>query len=242
MREILVALAGNPNVGKTAIFNSLTGTRQKVANWPGVTVERKEGICEHRGYKFRIVDLPGIYSLTAFSVDELIARNFIVEEQPDIVVNVVDASQLERNLYLTIQLLEMDVKLIVVLNMIDIARQLGYKIEYDTLSSMLGVPVIPTIASKGIGIDRLKDTMVDLVEGNIKVRPFRIDYGGEIENAIAELKRILEKDAYIRSKYSLRWLAIKLLEMDKDVMKKLSKSPIFNELVKTLEHIRQKLG
>ena len=128
-REITVALAGNPNSGKTTAFNNLTGSRQHVGNWPGVTVEKKEGSCSYQGYNLRIVDLPGVYSLTAYSLDEIIARNFVVEEKPDVVIDILDASNLERNLYLTVQLLEMEAMVIVALNMMDVAESRRYQID-----------------------------------------------------------------------------------------------------------------
>lgn len=162
---ISVALAGNPNVGKSVIFNSLTGGHQRVGNWPGKTVEKKEGFFYHRGYKVHVIDLPGIYSLTPYSPEELIARSYIIEERPDVVVNVIDASNLERNLYLTIQLMELDVKLIVDLNKMDLARSMDNKIDAKRLEELLGVPVVVTIAPKGLGINELKDKILEVALG-----------------------------------------------------------------------------
>ncbi len=160
----VVALAGNPNAGKSSIFNALTGQHQHVGNWPGKTVEKKSGFFVHKGVRIEIVDLPGTYSLSAFTPEEVIARDFIVEHQVDAVVNVVDATNLERNLYLTVQLLEMGVPLILVLNMIDVAEEMGIRIDDAKLSALLGgIPIVRTVGSKGIGIERLKDVIVDVV-------------------------------------------------------------------------------
>lgn len=156
MADITIALAGNPNAGKTTIFNSLTGLRQHTGNWPGKTVEKKEGEIKYGDLKINIVDLPGTYSLTAYSPEEIIARDFIIEERPDVVINVVDAANLERNLYLTVQLLELDVPVVMALNMVDDLQRSGVKINLDHLSRFLGdLPVVPTTANKGGGISDL---------------------------------------------------------------------------------------
>jgi len=145
-KKLTIALAGNPNSGKTTVFNNLTGTRQRVGNWPGVTVEKKEGNLTFKKHNIKVVDLPGVYSLTAYSLDEVIARNYIVDEKPDVVVDVVDASSLERNLYLTVQLLEMQTSLVIALNMMDVAESKGYRIDVAELSELLGAPVVPMVA------------------------------------------------------------------------------------------------
>jgi len=167
--EVKVALAGNPNVGKSVIFNNLTGGRQHIGNWPGKTIEKKEGSFRHRGYKIYVVDLPGTYSLTAFSPEELIARNYIINDKPDIVVDVIDASNLERNLYLTLMLIELGVNLIVCLNKIDLAESMGYRVNYKRLSDLLGIPVIPTIAPKKVGMNQLKDAIILAYEGRFVI-------------------------------------------------------------------------
>ncbi|MEW6286819.1 MAG: FeoB small GTPase domain-containing protein [Chloroflexota bacterium] len=156
MADLTIALAGNPNAGKTTIFNALTGLRQHTGNWPGKTVEKKEGEIEHAGKTIRIVDLPGTYSLTAYSPEEIIARDFIIEERPDVVINVVDATNLERNLYLTVQLLELEVPVILALNMTDELQKDGAKIDVEQLSQLLGnIPIVQTAANKGRGISEL---------------------------------------------------------------------------------------
>jgi ferrous iron transport protein B len=156
MADLTIALAGNPNAGKTTIFNALTGLRQHTGNWPGKTVEKKEGEIEHGKLTINIVDLPGTYSLTAYSPEEIIARDFIIEERPDVVINVVDATNLERNLYLTVQILELDVPMVLALNMTDDLHKDGAKIDLDNLSQLLGnIPIISTTANRGKGISDL---------------------------------------------------------------------------------------
>jgi len=159
--EFTIALAGNPNCGKSTIFNSLTGGRQHVGNWPGKTVEKKEGIWRHDGRDIRVVDLPGTYSLAAYSLEEVIARDYIVHERPQVVVSVVDAANLERNLYLAVQILELGADLVIALNMSDTAESRGYKIDIAKLSEGLGgIPVVPTVASRGLGIEELKEKII----------------------------------------------------------------------------------
>jgi ferrous iron transport protein B len=222
-REITVALAGNPNSGKTTVFNNLTGARQHVGNWPGVTVEKKEGRCSYQGYNMRIVDLPGVYSLTAYSLDEIIARNFVVEERPDVVVDIVDASNLERNLYLTVQFLEMDAKLIVALNMMDVAESRRYQIDSKELSRLMGIPVIPMVASRNQGTRELLQTIVDVAENRIQVDGLTLKYGREVEEEIEKLEQSISLSPLAR-KYSPRWLAIKLLEEDEETIKMFKES------------------
>lgn len=164
MADLVIALAGNPNSGKSSIFNALTGARQHVGNWPGKTVERKEGTLVYGGRRITVVDLPGTYSLTAYSMEEIIARDFIVEQQPDVVVNVVDATNLERNLYLTVQILELGANVVVALNVIDQAHAQGIEIDVARLAQTLGVPVVPTVARDGKGIAELLEAVVQMGE------------------------------------------------------------------------------
>lgn len=156
------ALMGNPNCGKTTIFNQITGMHQHVGNWPGKTVEKKVGYCNYQGFELEIVDLPGTYSLTAFSMEEVISRDFILDEQPDAIINVVDSCNLERNLYLTVQILELGVPLVLVLNMTDVAESRGVKIDTGSLSKALKSPVVQTVASSAQGINNLLATAIDL--------------------------------------------------------------------------------
>lgn len=232
MKKILVALAGNPNVGKSTLFNALTGLRQYTANWPGKTVERKEGITEYKGYEIRLVDLPGTYSLTAYSLEELLARRFIVDEKPDVVVHVANATTLEKDLYLTLQLLELTDKVVLALNMIDVAEDKGIRIDAAKLSKILGIPVVKISAYKRRGLDKLLDKVIDVAEGRIKTKPLRISYGREVEELIDKLSSILSK--YNLRGYSPRWVAIKLLEGDQEIIDLIRNLPEGNELIKLL--------
>ncbi|WP_456422570.1 ferrous iron transport protein B [Thermococcus sp.] len=215
----VVALAGNPNVGKTTIFNALTGMRQHVGNWPGVTVEKKEGVFEHRGERFLVVDLPGTYSLTAHSVDELVARNFLLNGNPDVVVNVVDATSILRNLYLTMEIFEMGLKNVVIaLNKVDLAEKKGIRIDPVKMSKALGVPVVPLSAKEGVGLEELKEKIWEMAHGKIKTSPVLPRYDPEVEREIKHISKCLE-GTKLAERYPLRWLAIKLLQRDDEVMK-----------------------
>jgi ferrous iron transport protein B len=219
-----VALIGNPNVGKSVIFNSLIpGARQHVGNWPGKTVEKKEGTFNHHGTQIKLVDLPGTYSLTAAAEDELVSRNFIIQEKPDVVVDVVDASNLERNLYLTTLLLELETNLLLVLNMTDIADEKGYKINIQALSKQLGVPIVTTIATKAKGLVDLKDAILNAAQSQNKKSP--LDYGKKIEDLIDHLMELLEADPNLSKQYPLRWLSIKLIEKDEQALGIINASP-----------------
>ena len=220
-KEITIALAGNPNSGKTTVFNNLTGARQHVGNWPGVTVEKKEGSYRYQGYNVKVVDLPGVYSLTAYSLDELVARNFIIEDKPNVVVNIVDASNLERNLYLTVQLIELEANLVVVLNMIDLAKSRGYEIDINRLPGLLGAPVVPMVATRKEGNEELLEEIVNVIERKTIKRESKLYYGSELEEHITELERLISRDGELSHQFSPRWLAIKLLEGDKEVLQKI---------------------
>ncbi len=217
-----VGLAGNPNSGKTTIFNNLTGTRQKVGNWPGVTVEKKEGEIHRNGYHLRIIDLPGTYSLTPFSIEEIVARDFILEENPDVVIDIIDASNLERSLYLANQLRELDCRVIFALNMADVAESRGMQIDAEVMSELLGVPVIFTVGNKGQGIDELIQAAIDLAEeGGGIPEERRVRYSKDIEESIAELKAAIDERRDENFPYNPRWVAVKLLEDDKIVKERL---------------------
>jgi small GTP-binding protein len=220
-KRITIALAGNPNSGKTTVFNNLTGTHQHVGNWPGVTVERKEGSCSYQGYHIQVVDLPGVYSLTAYSPDEVIARNFIVDDKPDVVVDIVDASNLERNLYLTVQLIELEANLVVALNMTDVAESRDYKIDVAMLSALLGTPVVPMVASRKVGTEELFKQIVNTFEGKTNKKKIKLYYGSELEEHINELEAIISRDEKLSHQFPPRWLAIKLLEEDKEVIQRI---------------------
>ena len=218
LKPFSIALAGNPNSGKTTIFNNLTGTRQKVGNWPGVTVAKKEGKIRHRGLDLIITDLPGTYSLTPFSIEEIVARNFILDEHPDVVIDIIDSSNLERSLYLATQLRELDCKVLFALNMTDLARSRGIKIDTDKLSELLAVPVVATVGNKNEGMDRLLEAAVGLAESETDTaRRRRVKYSKDIEAAISELQQDLVRECAETVPYNPRWTAIKLLEDDKVV-------------------------
>jgi ferrous iron transport protein B len=216
--EYVVALAGNANVGKSATFNQLTGVDQDIGNWPGKTVERAEALLQHRGRRIRVIDLPGIYSITALSTEEQISREFIAHDHPDVVVNVLDASALERNLFFTLQLTELESPLVIALNQMDLAAKKGITIDARKLSTLLGVPVIPTVAIQGKGIAELSDAIVRATCA--RPRPVTIRYGKEVEDRIARIQAMLPEGS---GAYPPRWTAIKLLEGDRDTVWELRK-------------------
>jgi len=215
-RTLTIALAGNPNSGKTTIFNNLTGAHQKVGNWSGVTVEKKEGVIQRHGYELKIIDLPGTYSLTPFSIEEIVARNFILEEHPDVVIDIIDASNLERSLYLATQLREIDCKVLFALNMADMAQSRGIKIHTETLSDLLDVPIVFTVGNKNEGMDALLKKAIELAEKTHHIPEGRkVRYSQDIEYAVSGLQAFLQKSISGELPYSDRWTAIKLIEDDK---------------------------
>ena len=220
--SLCVAIAGNPNSGKTTIFNNLTGTHQHVANYPGVTVEKKEGTCHHAGLTLQVVDLPGTYSLTAYSIEEVVARDFLIEEKPDVVVDVLDASNLERNLYLATQLIELGAPLLLVLNMSDVAERRGFAIHTKRLGELLGARLVRTVGHKNHGTKELLDGIVDVAEGRGVPAPVTVTYGPEIEEELAKLVALIEAERELVSRRGPRWLAVKLLEDDTVVRERVS--------------------
>lgn len=216
---IQVALAGNPNCGKTTLFNYLTGANHYVGNWAGVTVEKREGHLKHKDVKINIVDLPGIYSLSPYSIEEKVARNYIVDDQPDVIVNIVDATYLERNLFLSTQLLEMKKPMVIALNMMDEAEKKGIKVNIAELSKRLGVPVIPIIALKGDGISELLDEILSLNKSK-RINDFKIEYSKALE---VEIESSIEKYSdQIPNHLPKRWVALKYLENDEEILERLS--------------------
>jgi ferrous iron transport protein B len=221
-KQLRVALAGNANVGKSAIFNQLTGLNQVVGNWPGKTVERAEGTLHFKGYTIRVIDLPGIYSLSTFSIEEIVSRDYIAIEKPDVIINVVDASALERNLYFTLQLLELEAPIVMALNQVDFAAKKGIRINTEKLSEILGIPVVPTVAITGSGVNKLLTTVIEVASGERKLKPLRVRFGAEVEKIVQELQRIVERTLpQLCEVYPARWIATKLLERDSDVAGKL---------------------
>jgi len=220
MSKITLALAGNPNAGKTTLFNELTGARQHVGNYPGVTVEKKEGVYLHDGYELHIVDLPGTYSLTAYSVEEVVARDFLVNEKPEVIVNIVDASNLERNLYLSLQFLERGIPVCIALNMIDVAKSRGIEIKSQKLSELLGVPVVPIIARSGYGKHDLMKTAARVAEEKTVQKPLQISYGDDLDRVIQEMEKEIISGNFLTDTYPARWIALKYLENDELVLSK----------------------
>lgn len=272
-RVINVALVGNPNCGKTSLFNIASGAHEHVGNYSGVTVDAKEGFFDFQGYHFRIVDLPGTYSLSAYSPEEIYVRKHIIEETPDVIINVVDASNLERNLYLTTQLIDMNVRMVVALNMYDELQASGNQLDHEKLSQLMGVPMVPTIGRNGTGIDELFHHIIDIYEGSDFItkriqkqvrtevmedleswhkdyipnhpegehsffRHIHINHGPIIERAIDEIKKALAYNEEIRHKYSTRYLAIKLLEKDREVEKVVRTFPNGADIL----NVRDKVG
>lgn len=234
MKENLtIALAGNPNAGKTTIYNALTGARQHIGNYPGVTVEKKESTITYNNQQLKIIDLPGTYSLTAYSVEEVVARNVIINEKPDVVVDIIDSSNLERNLYLAVQLMELRIPLVFVFNMKDMAQEMGIKIDIKSLSHLFGVPIIETVGSKGDGVKNILDEAIKAAKVPDIKYPV-ITYDKVIEKYVNSVEELIKQHSTNIENYNTRWLAVKLLEGDKDVMQVVL-SPIVAEEVKRAE-------
>ncbi|MFW5658009.1 MAG: ferrous iron transport protein B [Bacteroidota bacterium] len=242
-KTINIALVGNPNSGKTTFFNFASKSKEKVGNYSGVTVSSKTASFVHKGYTFNITDLPGTYSLSAYSPEELFVRKYIMRQTPDLVVNVVDASNLERNLYLTTQLIDMDIRVIVALNMYDELQNQGDQLDIDSLGELLGIPFVPTVSYKGKGINELFDTIINVFAGKDKtIRHIHMNYGEEIEESIARVQRLIkrEENYNLTDTYSSRYLSVKLLEKDREV-KRIVNSAENKDLVfkKTEEEIHR---
>ena len=236
--QIRIALAGNPNCGKTTMFNNITGAKQHVGNYPGVTVEKKEGHTKFDGHELLFIDLPGTYSLTARSLDELVARNVIVNDNPDVIVNVLDASNLERNLYLAAQLLELEKPMVIALNMADVAEEMGIKYDLKKMAEMTGATIVSTVGRTNIGTNELLEATVS-VAASQKAPGVTINYGDLLEGKISELVEELKQAGTVT--YPLRWIAIKLLEKDADVIGKVMRFDNTEAVIQKAEAIREEI-
>jgi ferrous iron transport protein B len=238
-KKLVIALAGNANVGKSVIFNHLTGLHQHIGNWPGKTVERAEGTLHFKDYTIDVVDLPGIYSLSTYSLEELVSRKYIAVERPDLVINVVDASVLERNLFFTLQLMELETPMVIALNQLDIAKKKGIEIDTEKLENLLGLQVVPTIAPKGVGIFELLEKAIQVAEEGKATRRVEVKYGKEVEEKIAKL---VETTKTVQFVYPRRYVALKLLEGDEEIARDVARiAPeavaTANELAKEVEDL-----
>jgi len=234
LKEIRIALAGNPNCGKTSLFNALTGAHQKVGNFSGVTVEKHEGYLDYKGYRITVVDLPGIYSLMPYSPEELVTREYLIKEPPDVVVNVLEGTNLERNLLLTTQLMELEVDFLVALNMIDEVEEQGIVIEIKQLQQLLGCHIIPTSAKKSIGLDSLLDHVIRVSRKDIAIRKNKLFFRPELERFVEKITMILAHQQELEG-FNPRWLAIKLLENDREVYQQIQRLPVWVKVERALQ-------
>ena len=239
MTKLIVGLAGNPNVGKTTVFNQLTGMHQHVGNWPGKTVERAEGHFKHGDYEYDIVDLPGNYALSAHTMEEIVSRDFIVDDDSDVIINVVDAANLERNLYLTVQMMELGANLVLALNMNDFAKKKEHFIDIDLMSELLGFPVIDINAKNKDGFEELLTT-VEMQAANPIDSSEKLSYGNELKEHLAELQELIEEDNGLLDVPSI-WTAIKLLEKDSIVIQKVQKSPMSSKIMIEVDKVSKHL-
>ncbi len=239
MKPIVVALVGNPNSGKSSLFNLITGSHQHVGNYPGVTVEKKEGVCTHKGQEILFVDLPGTYSLTAYSEEEIITRRFVLDERPDVVIDVVDASNIERNLYLGTQLIEMNVPLVFAFNMSDLAKRRGLVFDLDQLSRLLEARIVPTVGSKGEGRDALLDAVIETAREGRKPRTHGLQYGAEIEDQLARVEAIVRtQEGDLADRYGSRWVALKLIEQDDEIVGRIQRKEVLDAAAKGVAYLR----
>ena len=241
-KTINIALVGNPNCGKTSFFNRATGLREKVGNYSGVTVDAKKGVFHHKGYSINLVDLPGTYSITEYTPEEIYVREYVTGTHPDMVLNVVDATNLERNLFLTTQLIDMNIRVIMALNMFDELTRGGDTLDYDQLGRLLGIPIIPTTASKGIGVEEVLDKIIEVFEDRAEEsRHVHINYGQDIEAAITRIKETVLPNREATDAYTPRYIAIKLLEDDRLMKEYLQRVPNYPQIEETARRERQSL-
>jgi len=239
MRKFKIALSGNPNSGKSTVFNAITGARQHIANYPGVTVEKKYGRLIHNGFEIEVVDLPGTYSLTAYSLEEIVARDFLVHERPDVVVDILDASNLDRNLYLALQFKELGVPLILALNMVDVATTRGIKIDRKILATLFAAPVVPTVARSKKGIGDLLDKIVEVAQEDHEWQPELISYGIDIDQGMEEIENVIKKADPYHKTYFPKWLALKCLEGDNQIIEMMKGDP---EVSRTVTEISNRIS
>jgi len=241
IREIKVALAGNPNAGKSSLFNALTGAHQRVGNFPGVTIEKHEGYLDYRDCRITVVDLPGTYSLTPYSPEEIVTRRYIIDERPDVVVNVVEGTNLERNLLLTVQLMEMEVDLLVALNMMDEVEEKGISIDIDQLEKLFGSHIVPISARNRKGLDDLLDHIIRVSDGRIEIRKNKMTFSSELEKAIEKIAGLLGHERELDGS-NHRWLAIKLLENDREIYSQIQKFPVWVKVELVLQEALSECG
>ncbi|OGW45422.1 MAG: ferrous iron transport protein B, partial [Nitrospirae bacterium GWC2_57_9] len=235
---VTVAVAGNPNSGKSTLINAIAGTRLHVGNWPGVTVEKKEAQFEYGDRIIKLVDLPGTYSLSPYTQEEIIARDYLVDERPDVILNVVDATNLERNLYLSVQLMELGIPMVMALNIHDEAEEKGYRIDFKTMEKMLGVTVVPTVATKMTGLHDLLEAALEAAIDPTRRRPKELHYGEDIEAAESAVeKMIINRHKGLAERYPKRWLAFKIMERDDRVLKEMDLDDTDTVLKKATEHL-----
>ncbi len=239
MKELIVGLAGNPNVGKTTVFNKLTGMRQHVGNWPGKTVEKAEGHFKHGNYEYNVIDLPGNYALSAHSMEEIVSRDFIVDDDSDVIINVVDAANLERNLYLTVQMMELGANLVIALNMNDFAKKKEHIIDIKLMSKLLGIPVIEISAKTGDGFEKLLNTVEKQAKKPIDSSE-KLSYSNDIKGHLAELQEVIEKDKTLLNVPSI-WTAVKLLERDTIVIDKVQQSEHGSKILVEVDKVSKHL-
>jgi ferrous iron transport protein B len=242
-KTITVAVAGNPNSGKSTLINAIAGTRLHVGNWPGVTVEKKEARLTYEGQEIKLVDLPGTYSLSPYTQEEIITRDYLVHEMPDVIIDVVDATNLERNLYLTVQLLELEIPIVMALNIYDEAEKKGYRIDTKAMEETLGVTVVPTVATRKNGLHDLLKTVIMLVNDPSSPHPKKLNYGEDIESAARAVEQQI-KNAYpsLAEKYPLRWLAFKLMEEDEQAWRAATNSGDTLQVEDAVSHLKKAHG
>ena len=241
IKKVKICLAGNPNCGKSSLFNNITGLRQHVGNYPGVTVEKKEAFVTKNGYELQIIDLPGIYGLSASSEDEIVARNVLIEEKPELVIDVVDSSNLERNLYLYAQLSELKIPVIIAMNMTDILENKGQKIDYKKLEEKYNVVAVPIVASKNKGTQELLNIVTDVLSKKKTVKPVSIDYGKEINKEKDTICQLISEDLNLVLKYPVNFLAVELIKKEAYALEKIKTSKDYSKIIGQVEKSNKKI-